>query len=74
MPLTRRRKDLYEDTCCSEIAYGMLTVDFTAIAVNRKREKAFVHAVMEGTIALSQDGRGPAECGVAIVFLIVVTL
>ncbi len=36
--------------------------------------KAFGHGVMEGMMALSQGGRGPAECGVAIVFLIVVTL
>ena len=36
--------------------------------------KAFVHAVMEGMTARTLRGRGPAECGVAIVFLIIVTL
>ena len=35
--------------------------------------KAFVHAVMEGMTAHSEAGRPPAECGVAIVFLIIVT-
>ena len=37
------------------------------------RQKAFVHAVMEGMTARTLRGRGPAECGVAIVFLIIVT-
>ena len=35
--------------------------------------KAFGHAVMEGTIELSEGRCGPAERGVAIVFLISVT-
>ena len=52
----------------------MLTVDFTAVAVNRKREKAFGQGVMEGAMALSQGGRDPTERGFAIDFLIVVTL
>ena len=38
------------------------------------RQKAFVHALMEGMMALSQGGRGPAERGLAIDFLVVVTL
>ena len=37
-------------------------------------EKAFGHAVMEGTMTLSEGGHGPAEHGFAIDFLIVVTL
>ena len=36
--------------------------------------KAFVHAVMEGKTTQSEGGRGPAGCGVAIVFLVIVTL
>ena len=36
--------------------------------------KAFGHAVMEEMMALSQGGRGPADRGVAIDFLIIVTL
>jgi len=37
-------------------------------------EKAFGHAVMEGTMAQSDRGRGPAERGVGIVDLFIVTL
>ena len=36
--------------------------------------KAFGHGVMEGMMALSQGRRGPAERGLAIDFLVVVTL
>ena len=38
------------------------------------KKKAFVHAVMGVVMALSQGGRGPAERGLAIDFLVVVTL
>ena len=36
--------------------------------------KPFGHGVMEGTMAQSEDGRSPAERGVDIVVLIIVTL
>jgi len=36
--------------------------------------KAFGHRVMEGTMAQSEAGRSPAERGVGIVVLIIVTL
>ncbi len=36
--------------------------------------KAFGHAVMEGTMARSEAGRSPAERGLGIVVLIIVTL
>ena len=36
--------------------------------------KAFGHAVMEVTMTQSIDGRGPTDSGVAIIFIIVVTL
>ena len=36
--------------------------------------KAFGHGVMEGTMALSEGGHGPAGHGVSIDFLIIVTL
>ena len=35
--------------------------------------KAFGHAVMEGTMTLSEGGGGPAERGVGIVVLITLT-
>ena len=56
------------------VAFGMLTVDFVGIGVKRQSGKAFGHAVMEKMTAQSEGGRGPAECGVAIGFLMVVTL
>jgi len=37
-------------------------------------KKAFGRRVMEGTIAQSEAGRSPAERGVGIVVLIIVTL
>ncbi len=37
-------------------------------------EKAFVHAVMEGAMTQNEGGRSPAERGVGIVVLIIVTL
>ena len=56
------------------LASVVLTVPEMAIGARSERGKAFVHAVMEGMTAQSEGGRGLAECGVAIVFLIIVTL
>ena len=52
-------------------AYGTEQVTVQRIA---HQTKAFGHAVMEGTMALSEGGNGPAECGAGIVVLIIVTL
>ena len=38
------------------------------------RERAFGHAVIKGTMARSEAGRSPAERGVGIIVLIIVTL
>ena len=41
--------------------------------ISKSCTKAFVHAVMEGMMTLSQGVRGPTERGFAIDFLITVT-
>ena len=46
----------------------------TDVRAGPDRGEAFGHGVMEGIMALSLGGRGPAERGLAIDFLIVVTL
>ena len=51
-------------------AYDMITEIGWASATE---EKAFVHAVMEGTMAQSEAGRSPAEGGVGIIVLILTT-
>ena len=58
------------------IASVVLTIPKTAIGSEKRtgeRGKPFVQGVMEGKTTQSEDGRGLAECGVAIVFLIIVT-
>ena len=54
--------------------YGRMRGDYSASVTVRDFVKAFGHAVMEGTMALSEGGNGPAERGVGIVVLIIVTL
>ena len=76
-PLTSRQTRAPMRTRLMPIASVVLTIPKTAIGsetARSERGKAFVHAVMEGMTAQSEGGRGLAECGVAIVFLIIVTL
>ena len=56
------------------VTYVVITVFSAAQTRRDSRKKAFGHAVMEKMTAQSEGGRGPAECGVAIGFLMVVTL
>ena len=60
-------------TAMMPVASWVLTYSETAIDNERKRSKPFVQGVTEGMMALSQDGRGPADRGFAIDFLIIVT-
>ena len=60
-------------TCLMPIASVVLTIPKTAIGSEKRNGKPFVQGVMEGKTTQSEDGRGLAECGVAIVFLIIVT-
>ena len=56
------------------LASVVLTIPEMAIGARSERGKPFVHAVMKGMTARIEAGRGLAEWGVAIVFLIIVTL
>ena len=51
----------------------VLTQRDAALHNHTMPKKAFVHAVMEGMTVRTEDGRGPADCRVAIVFPIIVT-
>ena len=61
-------------TCLMPLASVVLTIPKTAIGSEKRNGgKAFVQGVMEGMMALSQDGRGPADRGFAIDFPFIVT-
>ena len=57
----------------TSVGCGLKTELPTEFSAASRNSKAFVHAVMEGMTVRTEDGRGPADCRVAIVFPIIVT-